>query len=173
MLAVIALLAVSALAADAPEISRSVGAKGGLVVLWPRVLPATTDPLLLLEAQKLQARLAAVAELAAPSAPRDVRPEPERVCPRQGCAGVALGAVLYHSQGGCIAVVTVSPPGPSAARLVPWAGVVDLKAAQSPFREPPESQLTIKDMVPCGELLPATAKQDEAVLAAIRVATAS
>lgn len=161
-------LLAAAYAADAPEISRSVGERGGVVVLWPRVLPATTDPALLVEARRLQARLAELAASAAPSAPRDVRPEPERVCPRQGCTAVALGAVLYHSDGGCIAVVTVAPPGPSASALVPWGGVVDLKAPSSAFREPPESQLSIRDMVPCGSLVGETAKLDEPVLAAIR-----
>jgi hypothetical protein len=165
------LLLAAAHAADAPEISRSVGERGGVVVLWPRVLPATTDPALLVEARRLQARLAELAATAAPSAPRDVRPEPERVCPRQGCTAAALGAVLYHAEGGCIAVVTVSPPGPSAATLVPWAGVVELKAPTSAFREPPESQLSIRDMVPCAELVAATPKLDEPVLAAIRTAT--
>ena len=113
----LALLTLSALAADAPEISRSVGVKGGVVVLWPRVLPATADPAVQVEAQKLQARLTAMAEAAAPAAPRDVRPTPERVCPRH------------------------------------------------------EAQLTIQDMGPCADLLPATAALDPSVSDAIRTAT--
>ena len=66
--------------------------------------------------------------------------------------------------------MTVSAGGASPARLVPWAGVVDLKAPESAFREPPESQLTIRDMVSCSDLVAATEKLDAVVSAAIRSA---
>ncbi len=161
------ILTLAALAADAPEISRSVGQTGGFVVLWPRVVPATTDPAITAVALTLQSRLAALATTVAPTAPLDVRPAPERVCPRQGCQGVALGAVLYHQQGACVAAVTVSAPGPSPARLAPWGGLLELKAAEVPFREPPESQLAVRDFVPCHQLLAATAAGEPGVLALI------
>lgn len=160
----------TALAADAPEISRSVGPPGGVVVLWPRIIPASTDPAIRLAASQLQARLRATVEQALPGAPIDVRPEPERVCPRQGCAAVAVGAVLTHAQGGCVAVVTVSRPGASSAGLVPWAGVVEPKQPSVPFREPPESQLTIRDFVPCAELAAAAAARDAGVVEAVKAA---
>ena len=162
------LLCWAALAADAPEISRSTGQPGGFVVLWPRVVPATTDPALAQLAGALQARLRALTQGVAPSAPLDVRPAPERVCPRQGCQGAAIGALLYHQQGMCVAVLSVSPPGPSAAQISPWGGVVDLRARSVPFREPPESQVAVRDFVPCDQILAATAASDTAVADAIR-----
>jgi hypothetical protein len=160
-----------ALAADAPEISRSTGQPGGIVVLWPRVIPATNDPALIGVAGALQHRLAGLAASAAAGSPPDVRPMPERVCPRQGCQAVALGAVLYHQQGACVAVVTVSAPGQSPARLAPWAGLVELKAPEVGFRLPPESAVAVKDFVPCTALLSATNAGDAgvtALLAAVR-----
>lgn len=138
---------------DAPEISRSVGAKGGVVVLWPRIVPATTDPKLLDLAKALQDRLAAAAAEAMPGAEIDVRPSPERVCPKgTGCKGIAVGAVLGWADSGCVAVATVSPVGTSPATLVPWGGELTLKAKQVPFREPPESQITVVDFASCASL---------------------
>lgn len=149
---------------DAPEISRSVGPKGGVVVLWPRIVPATQDPKLLDAAKQLQDRLAASAAVAWPGVEIEVRPAPERVCPKgTGCKAIAVGAVLGWSEGGCVAAATVSPPGESPATLVPWAGELTLKAKTSPFREPPESQLTVIDFTPCDGLV-AEAKAHELVL---------
>lgn len=168
-----ALLAcLSAVAADAPEISRSAGEKGGVVVLWPRVIPATDDPAVLGQAAALQARLKAVVELEAPGVTVDLRPAPERVCPRAGCKAVAVGAVLHHREGGCVAVATVSDPGPSVAALVPWGGLVELKQPTTPFRDPPENALVVKDFAACADLGAATAPRDEAVRAAVRAALA-
>ena len=46
---------------DAPEISRSVGQTGGVVVFWPRIVPRSVggDPQMHAIAQRLQERLAA------------------------------------------------------------------------------------------------------------------
>lgn len=143
------LLVALALAGDAPEISRSVGKKGGVVVLWPRVTPSgAVDHA---QAARVQQALTTVAQAAGYEV--DVRPEPERVCPREtGCKGVALGAVISAAEGGCVVVATVSAPGQSAATLVPWVGQVRLKAAASAFREPPESQVVITDYARCADL---------------------
>ncbi len=142
---------------DAPEISRSGGQTGGVVVLWPRiVLPqgsgrpdAATRGL----AGKVQAHLAGLARATAASRPVDVRPEPERVCARKGCKAVAVGALLARAGGGCAVIVTISAPGKSAATLVPASpGRIILSASTVPFREPVERVVRIKDYASCDKL---------------------
>ncbi len=166
------LLSAAAFGADAPEISRSVGAPGGVVVLWPRVIPATEDPALRSLAGQVQSRLKAMVDTAGPGRQVDVRPEPERVCPKAGCDALAVGAVLHHAQGGCVAVVTVQAPGRSEQVLVPFAGVVDFKQPTVPFREPPESSLLVKDFWPCSELLSRATPAEPPVAIAISGALA-
>jgi hypothetical protein len=155
---------------DSPEISRSVGEKGGVVVLWPRVIPASSDPKMKALAETLQSRLMEVAEAAAPGAALDKRPEPERVCPRSGCAAAALGAVLVHLEGGCVALGLVSDPGPSPTHIVPWAGVVELAKDEVAFREPPESEVKILDAVPCKDLGKALGEQPAKLVEALKAA---
>src|SRR5690606_23761451 len=87
---------------DGPEISRSVGEEGGLVVFWPRVIPRTDDAAIRGHAAKLQERLVAIAKKKYKSK-IDVRPEPERVCPQRGCDAATLGVLLTHRDGGCTA----------------------------------------------------------------------
>ena len=142
---------------DGPHISRSTGEKGGIVVFWPRVIPKTDDPAVHEHAAMLQKQLAAIAEKKYPGKV-DVRPEPERVCPRSGCSAATLGVLLAHGGGGCTAVALVADPGTSPTRLVPWAGKVRLKAQEVPFREYPESAVTISDAVPCDQLAAAAEK---------------
>lgn len=151
-LSLLALWIGAALAADAPEISRSVGVEGGVVVLWPRVIPRSDSATTRAAAFVVQRELARLAAEVLPGRAIDVRPEPERVCPQQGCATWTVGAVLVHQGDACVVVATVSGPGRSAATLVPWAGAVDLKGASVPFREPPESLLSIRDFQACNAL---------------------
>jgi hypothetical protein len=152
---------------DAPEISRSLGAKGGVLVFWPRIIPATEDPTMRELAGKLQKRVSDVAGKAASGKPVDVRPEPERVCPQDGCDAMTVGALLVHKEGGCTVLALVSAPGEAPMKLVPWAGVMKLKADSVPFREPPENQLTVRDAVPCAELIDRLAEHEADVAAAI------
>jgi len=153
---------------DAPEISRSGGEDNGVVVFWPRVVPRTDDPATRELAGKLQAKLVELVKKAAPKRARDVRPEPERVCPKSGCAAMTVGAVLVSQDKGCVAVALVSGPGTAPAKLVPWAGAVELKSAEVPFRQPPESEITIKDMASCAKLLEQLSSGDAAVVKAIK-----
>lgn len=135
---------------DAPEISRGVGEKGGVVVMWPRMIPKD-DPEVHDLATKLQQRLKALAKATFPDAAIDVRPEPERVCPQSGCDGVALGAVVTKRERGCAVIVVVGAPGPTPLELVPWLGVIK-KKGEPPFREPPENYITIQEYGDCGKL---------------------
>ena len=153
---------------DAPEISRSAGKEGGVVVFWPRVVPRTNDPETRKLAGDLQKRLVELVTKAVPKREQDVRPEPERVCPRSGCDAMTVGALLTASGGGCVALALVSPPGPSPQRIIPWAGDVELKFEQVPFREPPESSVTIKDMASCTKLLDQLADREADVIKAIQ-----
>lgn len=68
-----------ALAGDDPRISRSQGAEGGVVVLHPRVIPATEDPAILAIAADVEAHTEALVRKALPGVEVDVRPAPERV----------------------------------------------------------------------------------------------
>jgi hypothetical protein len=103
-------------------------------------------------AAAVQDSLAAAAREAAEERPVDVRPEPQRVCPQGGCAAASVGAVLLHREGGCVVAATVSLPGPSPTRIVPWAGGVELRSTVVQFRDPPESQIRVADFAPCAEL---------------------
>lgn len=161
----------SANSGDAPEISRSVGARGGVVVFWPRVSPRTDDPATRAIAAAVQQRLQALAARALPGRPVDVRPEPERVCPRQGCEAMTVGASLFHTdRGGCVVVALVSGAGQSPQRLVPWVGAVDLRETVVPFREPPEMRIVSRDMARCADVVGQLAAGEEAIVEAIRAA---
>jgi hypothetical protein len=148
---------------DAPEISRSRGEKGGVVVFWPRIWPKSDDPAVKDLATKLQQKLKEMAEKAVPGRPIDVRPEPERVCPRDGCAATTVGAVLIHKNKACAAVAVVSGPGTSPGRILPWSGAVKLAQESVPFREPPEEQVTVDDFGSCAKLMEGTAERDAAI----------
>jgi hypothetical protein len=157
---------------DAPEISRSAGAPGGVVVLWPRIVlarggPAKPDTDTIALARSMQRRLAALAKRARPDASIEVRPEPERVCPRKGCQAMSIGLLLTRAGAGCAAIALVSGPGTAPAELVPWAAEVRLSASSVPFREPPERAVGVTDYVPCADLERAAAAQDRAVESAL------
>lgn len=155
---------------DAPEISRGVGDEGTVVVLWPRIFPKSEDPKVVELATRIQSRLERAGKSGGGEA--DKRPSPERVCPREGCRGVSVGAVLAMKDKGCAVVATVGPPGAKPVALVTLAGEVELKAKESPFRDPPENLLTVQEFVPCEKLiadldsnasLPGEAKLGEAI----------
>ena len=154
---------------DGPHISRSVGVEGGAVVFWPRVIPASDDPELKRLAGELQNQLVAVTKEALVGKTVEARPEPERVCPREGCKAMTVGVLLAHLQGGkgCVAVALVSRPGESPIELVPWAGRVKLKRDEIPFREFPESEVTVSDAVPCVELVKSLGERKKEIAAAI------
>ena len=160
---------------DAPEISRSAGTPGGVVVLWPRiVLPrsaAGPDAETRAIAARVQARLADVAKRVLGGKGVDVRPEPERVCPKQGCAAMSLGILLAQAGGGCSVFALVSSKGTSPARIVPWSpGTVTLSASSVPFREPAEKHVKVQDYAPCSKLPDDLATKDADIEAAIRAA---
>jgi hypothetical protein len=144
----------SALAASGPgdEVSRSRGRGGGVVVLWPRIVPETEDPEVLDLAARLQRRVQEAVSAGVVPNRIDVRPAPERVCPMHGCRASSVGLLLGHQDGGCVAVAVVGPPGPEPQRLVPLAGRVQMDAAGLPFREAPEGRVVITEFVPCAEL---------------------
>jgi hypothetical protein len=99
-----------------------------------------------------------------------VRPEPERVCPKpDGCVATSIGLLIGWLKGECVAVVIVSPPGESEQLLMPWAGIVTTKLTV-PFREPPESNMRIHEMVPCDKLPIATLEREERVWQALKIA---
>jgi len=149
------------------NISRSRGEEGGVVVLWPRIIPAGERDSLRPTAQALQERLRAMVASALPGRPIDVRPENERVCPITGCLGSAVGLLLVRQGTGCVAITLLSDPGKSAQRLVGWAGGYT-SPAEVPFREPPESSVLVRDYVPCERLLELTGARDDAVRGALR-----
>lgn len=159
---------------DAPEISRSVGARGGVVVFWPRVAPRSEDPAIRAIAASVQQRLQQLVARALPGRAIDVRPEPERVCPRAGCEAMTVGASLYHTaSGGCLVVALISGSGQSPQRLIPWVGTADLRETVVPFREPPESRIQARDMARCADAVSQLANGEAAVVDAIRAAAPS
>lgn len=160
--------------ADAPEISRSVGTPGGVIVLWPRiVLPRGSsgpDAETRRVAGEIQKQIVGAAARALPGHPGEIRPEPERVCPRSGCKAVSVGILLARAGQGCSVIAMVSAPGQSPARLVPWTGVVALDAESVGFREPPEKVVHVKDYERCSDIPAALEKNVAQIEAAIRAA---
>ena len=152
----------------APEISHSKGTKGGVVLLYPRIVPASVTgeagPL----AAQVQERLGAIAQRALPGRPIDKRPSPERVCPRGGCEGMPINVVFSKNGSACVVVAVIGAPGEAPQRLIPWAGEVIFKSDTVPFRDPPESQITVKDYVPCANLMTALSDNEGFIEAAIR-----
>jgi hypothetical protein len=155
---------------DAPEISRSGGEAGGVVVFWPRVIPRTDDAETRALAAAAQERVVALVRQALPGKPVDVRPEPERVCPQDGCAAMTVGLLLTRSKDSCAALALVSPPGKSASRILPWVGDATVHSASVPFREPPEKHVKLDDLVRCSKLVEALDKRQDPVTAEIRSA---
>lgn len=151
-----------------PEISRSAGVSGGVVLLWPRVIPRSDDPQTEQDAAFVQGQLRAAIARALPGRPVDVRPNPERVCPRSGCVGVSVGAVFMHKEAGCGVVATVSKPGTEPQRLITMAGALSLTAETAPFREPPETFVTVHDFDRCVDLGPSMELRMAALEAALR-----
>lgn len=147
-------------------VSKSRGPEGGIVVLWPRVVPKERTTELRPQATALQGRLVAFIRAAFPGREVEVRPEPERVCPWDGCAAPAVGVLIVTSESGCAAVVQVSRAGRSPARQMVWAGVLST-ALEVPFREPPESRAMVRDFVPCAELTETTKEREGSVQMAI------
>ncbi len=161
---------------DAPEISRGVGRPGGVIVLWPRIVhsrgdSAAPDDETRALATRIQRHLASLVHRELPGVPVDVRPEPERVCPRSGCVAVSVGVLLTRSgQKGCSATALVAPPDVAPARLVPWAGRVEPTQQIVPFREHAEEFVRVRDLARCDTLLEAAADRDKDVVEAIRQA---
>lgn len=153
---------------DAPEISQSPGQEGGVVILWPRIVPGSEAEGSHQLAARLQSALRALVASTLPERPIDVRPEPERVCRRAGCLALRVGALLARRGDGCVVVAVVGGPGPSPARLIPWVGRVRLESEQIPFREPPESHLTVLDFARCDEVVSQLEDGEAAVAAALR-----
>lgn len=154
-----------------PRVSTSIGEEGGLVVLWPRVVPPSDDPAVSAAAAAVQTRLSTYASELAEGRPVDVRPEPERVCRRgTGCAAVAIGAVLLQVRGSCAVVLSTSPPGESRAHLAPWVGEVDLLNPEPPFRDPPEEHLRVNDFIPCEGLEAALDERAEEIRGIVQAA---
>lgn len=159
-----------ALRTDA-RVSASAGGTGDVTVLWPRIIPADPAGARTQQALALQKRLESVADVELMGWGQDVRPAPERVCPQAGCKGLALGVLLVHNGAGCAAVALVSQPGRAPTRLIPWVGELTLKRDMIPFREPPESEVIIRDFVPCTELAQRLSEREPAVKEAVRRAS--
>lgn len=152
------------------EISHSKGVPGGIVLLWPRIVPKAQTTAMRGPAKALQDRLKAMLEQHFPGRPIDVRPEPERVCPKLGgCDASSVGVLIGVRDGECVAVVIVSKPGMSEQVLMPWAGLMTTKMFV-PFREPPESSIQLQEMVPCDKLTIATLEREDRVKDALKVA---
>ena len=130
------------------EISRTRGSSRGIVVLWPRVVPPTDDPAIQDLAGRMRDRLYAAAAKVVPYRRVDVRPSPQRVCPRSGCRAPAVSVMIGHREGGCVIVGFLHPPGPVDPH--PWAigGQVDLLATLD-FRDPPERSIVVREFLPC------------------------
>jgi hypothetical protein len=150
-----------------PRVSTSAGEEGGIVVLWPRVMGLPGD-----EAGRVQAHIVELVRRRYPNAPVDIRPDPERVCPRSGCRGASVGALLVVQDGSCATVGIVGRPGAADLTLLRWSGDLTVRDREVPFREPPESHVTLHEASPCGDLERDLQLNDAAVEEALRAAMA-
>ena len=163
-------VAIPAAAKDAPEISRSAGVRGGVLVFWPRIIPRSETASSRGVALAIQRRLITLVDETLPDRLVDIRPEPERVCPRTGCQSMTVGALVVRNKSSCVVIALFSRWGKAPAMLVPWVGEVKLKTNVVPFREPPESQVTIVDWAACDEVEAQLGTAKEALLKALRAA---
>jgi len=163
-------LALAGPSQDAPEISRSVGVDGGAVIMWPRIIPKSERVATRDLAASLRGHLRKMVEKQLPGRPIDMRPEPQRVCPRSGCKAVSAGALIIRSQQGCLVVALIGRPGKYPLRLVPWVGKMRLKKEWVTFREPPESQVQIIDYAKCSQVISKLSERERYVLEAIQTA---
>ena len=156
---------------DGPEISRAVGAQGGVVIMWPRIQRGAGDGDGADLAGRVQRKLYAIAQKAVPGATIDVRPDPERVCPRpKGCVAAAVGAIIRQRGNACAVVALVSGGGPSPQRIVQWAGAIKADVVTVAFREPPEPHIKVTDYVACAKIDETLAAHEDDIAAAIRAA---
>ena len=155
--------------ADDPEVSRSRGTAETVVVLWPRIIPASHAAGSRELAGAIQNHLRNLVSQALPGRAIDVRPEPERVCPQAGCLGPSVGILFLRDENGCAVLGLVSAPGQSSTQMIPWVGLVDARPENVPFRQPPESYVTVKDFsAPCSSVLGLLGDRDAEIIAAIR-----
>lgn len=133
-----------------PEVVPLPAEAAGITVLWPRRSPDRSDPVSRAAAWQVQQRLADLARRSGRAAV--VAPEPQRVCPVEGCPSPSLGAVVLRAGRSCAVVALVGEPGQGGTHLVPWVGQVELTSARVPFREPPESSVSVRDYWPCDAL---------------------
>jgi hypothetical protein len=152
------------------HVSKSPGIAGGVTVLWPRIIPREIVDSNRDLAAALQEQMRRIVEKHLPGRPIDFRPEPERVCPKEGCAGISVGLLLSRQQQGCLVLALISRPGVSPTKIVPWVGKVQLRSDTVAFREWPESQIVVSDLVPCNALLVTMDAEEPAIAAALQAA---
>ena len=152
-------------------VSSSGGEQGGLVVFWPRVIPRSDDPEVRALAQDVQNELVELAKATFPDRAIDVRPEPERVCPRGGCDAATFGVLLVHKGSKCAAVALMSAGQTATNDLAVWAGEVTLKLDRVAFREYPENHVGISEYVPCDQLVTAMSDKREEIAATLKAKT--
>ncbi len=144
-----------------PDVSRSVGHKGGVVVLWPRIVPPSDDPAAQAIAAKVQARLADLSHRAAGPRDVDVRPAPETRCgPKVGCEATSVSAVIVMKGTTCAVAALIAGPKKAPAHLLPWSGKADFTKDLVPFGESPDALVKVKDFVPCDALLDKRANEE-------------
>ena len=150
-----------------PEISHSKGEVGGVVLLYPRIIPSSIADENAPLAAQIQQHVKASIERALPGKPIDVRPKPERVCPQEGCDGMPINVLFNRNGNSCMVVALIGTPGANPVRLMPWAGTTEFKSDSVPHRDPPENQVVIKDYVPCDAVIQAMTDNNSFIEAAI------
>ena len=170
MIAALLMLLAPAFAADGPEVTRDAGRDGQVVVLWPRISPMTEDPQIIEIANEAQMVLSRLAESLDQEA--NVRPMPERVCPREknGCRVPTLSALIAHQDGGCAVIGLVSGAGEVPTDVIGWVGHVQVRERTVPFREAPEGIVRIADFAPCDSVLQTLPARSDVLTDALRAA---
>jgi hypothetical protein len=155
---------------DPPNIARSKGHRGGLIVLWPRVVPASAAAANHEVVAKVQERLVLLAKRVAGARHIDMRPEPETTCPPDGCDASSISALVYAGDGACALVALIGGPKKAPVNVMQWVGREDIASPTAGFGDAPESLVKVKQFVGCDELLKGHDNEDSALARAIVVA---
>lgn len=148
------------------RVSQSRGLQGGVVVLWPHVVPRKAERSVL--AERVQGTLSTITrELVVPQA-TDVRPAPEQRCEEEGCIASSVGAVVLRQDGECAVVATIAHPGTSEVFLLPVHGKVQLREQYVPFGQSPESSIVVRDYEDCGKIHRSFVRSRNSIKEAIR-----
>ncbi|HEY4117597.1 MAG TPA: hypothetical protein VGM56_07070 [Byssovorax sp.] len=146
-----------------PEVTKELGHKGGMIVLWPRVSPGAEPARAHAAAARVQQRLQMLARRAGGARAVEVRPEPEVTCPTFGCVATIVSAYVVVKGDKCGVLAYAAGIDKAPAHLLPWSGKFNLKGDTFPFNGSPEALVGPGELLPCDQFLEGTANEEATI----------